>query len=175
MHLKLKRTPGLYLVGFMASGKTTVGAHLAQRLGWGFIDVDSEIERHEGRTVASIFLDDGEESFRHREAVAIQRYVDQIQSGIPRVIALGGGAFIQERNFQLLKDNGITVWLDCPIEIVHQRLGDDASRPLAADRSKLARLYEDRRPLYSRADFRVEVADDDVDSVVTRIAALPIF
>lgn len=175
MHLKLKRTPGLYLVGFMASGKTTVGALLAQHLGWGFVDIDSEIERHDGRTIAKIFVEEGEAAFRLREAQAIQRYVDQIQAGVPRVLALGGGAFIQERNFQLLKDNGITVWLDCPIEIVHQRLGDDTTRPLAADRSKLSRLYEDRRPLYSRADFRIDVNDEDASAVVSRIARLPIF
>lgn len=175
MHLKLKRTPGLYLVGFMASGKTTVGAHLAKRLGWEFVDIDTEIEKSQGRSIASIFLEDGEASFRHHEAATIQKYVDLVQAGVPRVVALGGGAFIQERNWQLLKDNGITVWLDCPIELVHQRLGDDATRPLAADRSKLAQLYEDRRPLYSRADFRVPICDEDVASVVQRIASLPIF
>lgn len=175
MHLKLKRTPGLYLVGFMASGKTTVGACLAQRLGWTFVDIDSEIELHQGRSIASIFLENGEDTFRHHEAAAIQRYVNRIQFGTPHVMALGGGAFIQERNFQLLKNNGITVWLDCPIEIVHRRLGEDITRPLAADRSKLAALYEDRRPLYSRADFRIDVNDDDVNAVVTRIVALPIF
>ena len=159
----------------MASGKTTVGASLAQRLGWGFVDIDSEIERHEGRSISQIFLQDGEETFRQREADALQRYVHQIQSGIPRVLALGGGAFIQERNFQLLKDNGITVWLDCPIDVVHQRIGDDSTRPLAADRVKLTQLYEDRRPLYSRADFRIDVQGHDVDSVVARIVSLPIF
>ncbi len=175
MHLKLKRTPGLYLVGFMASGKTTVGASLARRLGWDFVDIDREIERYEGRSIAEIFVQDGEEVFRQREATALQQYVHQVQSGIPRVLALGGGAFIQERNFQLLKDNGITVWLDCPIDIVHQRLGSDSTRPLAADRVNLNRLYEDRRPLYSRADFRIDVQDSDVDSVVSRIVSLPIF
>jgi shikimate kinase len=175
MHLKLKRTPGLYLVGFMASGKTTIGAHLARYLGWDFVDVDSEIERSENRTIASIFAEDGEAAFRDRETAAIRRYIDQVQTGHPRVIALGGGAFIQERNFELLKDNGITVWLDCPLDVVNRRLGEDSTRPLARDREKLARLYEDRLPLYSRADFRVPVDTEDAAAVVTRIAALPIF
>ncbi len=175
MHLKLKRTPGLYLVGFMASGKTTVGAMLAGRLGWEFVDIDTEIERMEGCSIASMFLNEGESVFRQREATALQHYIRQIQSGRPRVIALGGGAFIQEQNFRLLKDNGITVWLDCPLDVVNRRLGDDTTRPLAADRCKLAKLYEDRRPLYSRADFRVPVENDATDEVVARIAALPIF
>lgn len=175
MHLKLKRTPGLYLVGFMASGKTTVGAQLARHLGWDFVDIDSEIERIENRTIASMFVEDGELVFRDRETAAIRKYVDQIQTGHPRVIALGGGAFIQERNFQLLKDNGITVWLDCPLDEVNRRLGDDCTRPLARDRNKLAQLYADRRPLYSRADFHVPVEGDGVEAVVARIVALPIF
>ncbi len=175
MHLKLKRTPGLYLVGFMASGKTTVGSMLARHLGWEFIDVDAEIERLENRSVAQIFWDEGEAAFRDLETSAIQKLVQQIQTGTPRVVALGGGAFIQERNWQMLKDNGITVWLDCPLNLVHQRLGNDTTRPLATDRQKLARLYEDRRPLYSRADFRIDVDGDDVSSLVARIAALSIF
>ncbi len=175
MHLKLKRTPGLYLVGFMASGKTTVGCMLARHLGWEFIDIDAAIERVENRSIAQIFREEGEAAFRDRETSAIQQHVQQIQAGAPRVIALGGGAFIQERNWQMLKDNGITVWLDCSLDTVHQRLGADTTRPLAADRQNLARLYEDRRPLYSRADFRIEVDGEDVSSIVARIAALSIF
>ena len=175
MHLKLKRTPGLYLVGFMASGKTTVGSMLAERLGWSFIDVDSEIERQEGRPIARLFLEEGEEAFRHREADAIQQFVRQVRAGLPRVVALGGGAFVQERNWQLLRENGITVWLDCPIVTIQRRLGDDTTRPLAADRQQLARLYEERRPLYARADFRVDADGVDIASIVERIINLPIF
>ncbi len=175
MHLKLKRTPGLYLVGFMASGKTTVGSMLARHLGWTFVDIDGEIERTENRSIAQIFREDGEAAFRDRETSAIEKHVQRIQTGTPGVIALGGGAFIQERNWQLLKDNGISVWLDCSLDVVHRRLGEDTTRPLALDRHNLARLYEDRRPLYSRADFRVDVNGDDVSSVVACIASLPIF
>ena len=175
MHLKLKRTPGLYLVGFMGCGKTTVGSMLAQHLGWTFVDIDEEIERREKRSIAQIFAEEGEAMFRDRETTVIHEHIRRIQAGVPRVIALGGGAFIQERNWQILKDNGITVWLDCSLDVVHRRLGEDTTRPLAQDRQSLGRLYEDRRPLYSRADFRVDVSGDEAASVVARIASLSIF
>lgn len=92
------------------------------------------------------------------------------------MLALGGGAFVQPRNWELLENNGVTLWLDCPFELVRQRLGDDADcRPLARDPILLEKLYNDRRPLYSRADFRLEIADEHIDHIVNRILSLPIF
>lgn len=175
MTLKLKRTPGLYLVGFMAAGKTTVGRALADELGWPFADIDSEIETSQGQTIAQIFSERGEEAFRHLETQAIRRRVSRIEAGLPCVIALGGGAFAQPRNWELIQNNGVTVWLDCAIEMIRRRLGDDTTRPLAADREGLAKLFEDRRTLYSRADFRIEVDCDDVAQIVGKILELPIF
>jgi len=175
MILKLKRTPGLYLVGFMASGKTTVGRALAEALGWPFADVDTEIEASEGLTIAQIFSERGESAFRKLETEMLQRRVKAIETGRPCVVALGGGAFVQPRNWEVIANNGVTVWLDCTIERVHKRLGADATRPLAADREHLAKLFEERRPLYARADFRVEVDCDDVGEIVGRILGLPIF
>lgn len=175
MTLKLKRTPGLYLVGFMASGKTTIGKVLADHLGWPLYDIDSDIEAQEGMSIARIFDEHGESTFRDLETNMIARRVRTVQAGMPSVIVLGGGAFVQPRNFELLENNGVTVWLDCPLDLVRQRLGDPASRPLARNPETLARLYEDRRPLYSRADFRIEICEDDIDAVVNRILGLPIF
>jgi shikimate kinase len=91
------------------------------------------------------------------------------------VVALGGGAFIQPRNWQLIENNGITVWLDCPMEIIRRRLGDDNTRPLASNRNGLMQLYEDRRPLYARADYKINVDTDDVVELIRRIRELPIF
>src|SRR6185312_12954838 len=157
MTLKLKRTPGLYLVGFMAAGKSTVGRALAEQLGWHFTDIDHEIERQQGATISDLFLTHGEARFRDLETEVIRQHVDAIRAGVPAVVALGGGAFVQPRNWDLLENNGVTIWLDCPFDVVCQRLNGDNTRPLANDSSRLARLFEDRRPLYSRADFRVEV------------------
>ncbi len=175
MTLKLKRTPGLYLVGFMCSGKSTVGKALADELGWRFVDVDSEIEADERRRIREIFLEDGEARFREIETATLRRHVNKVECGEPCVIALGGGAFVQPRNWQLIQNNGVTIWLDCSLDVVLARLGDDSSRPLAEDRSGLAQLYGDRRPLYGRADYRVEVDTDDIPKIVGRIRQLPIF
>ena len=175
MTLKLKRTPGLYLVGFMASGKTTVGAALAAELGWPFTDIDSRIEALEGKAVAQIFAERGEAAFRQLEAAAIREQVARIERGLPCVVSLGGGASVQPHNWELIANNGITVWLDCPIERVHARLGADTTRPLAQNRAGLAELFETRRPFYARADYRVEIDCDDVDAIIRRILELPIF
>lgn len=174
--LKLKRTPALYLVGFMASGKTTIGRAVAEQLGWPFTDIDSEIEAQQGRSVAEIFLSDGEVAFRDLETETIRQHVRQIEAGNPCVVALGGGAFVQPRNWELIQDNGIAVWLDCALETIRKRLGEDTSRPLAADRGgALLKLYEDRRPLYARADFRIDVDTAELPEIVNKILRLPIF
>ena len=175
MILKLKRTPGLYLVGFMAAGKTTVGSVLADELGWCFIDIDTEIEAQEQARIAEIFRSRGEAHFRELEAQAIRRRVARIEAGDPCVMALGGGAFVQSRNWELIQNNGVTVWLDCELETVRRRLDGGLTRPLAQDSRALAKLFQDRRPLYARADFRVDVDTDDVREIVRRIRALPIF
>ena len=175
MILKLKRTPGIYLLGFMASGKTTVGRSIADQLGWSFADLDSELEREQGISVCEIFDRHGESVFRELEADAIQRHVARIETGQPWVLSLGGGAVLRDSNWQLIHNNGVTIWLDCPLEIIRRRLGDDVTRPLARDRTGLAKLYEYRRPFYSRADFRIEVDSDDIHDTTGRILRLPLF
>lgn len=176
MTLKLKRTPGLYLVGFMAAGKTTVGRALADEIGWPFVDIDIEIEQREGKTISRIFAEHGEEAFREIETSVIQTHVKGIEKGQPSVMALGGGAFIQPRNWDLLQNNGVTVWLDCPLHTVCKRLGEvDSTRPLAANRHGLAQLFDDRRPLYARADYRVDADTEDTTEIIKRILSLPLF
>jgi shikimate kinase len=159
----------------MAAGKSTVGRALAEQLGWHFTDIDQEIERQQGATISDLFLAHGEAGFRDLETEVIRQHVDAIRAGVPAVVALGGGAFVQPRNWDLLENNGVTIWLDCPFDVVCQRLDGDATRPLAKDGRRLARLFQDRRPLYSRADYRVEVVTDDVSTIVTGILKLPIF
>jgi len=112
MILKLKRTPGIYLVGFMGCGKSTVGSALADELGWSFVDLDEEIERREGASIAEIFDQRGEAEFRHIESAALRDRVRNVQSGRPQVVSLGGGAFLPEENFEMVSNNGVTIWLD---------------------------------------------------------------
>jgi shikimate kinase len=98
-----------------------------------------------------------------------------IEAGNPCVVALGGGAFVQQRNWEMIENNGVTVWLDCSLDVIHTRLGDISTRPLASDPAALARLFEARRPLYARADFHVKADCEDPAEVMRQILRLPIF
>jgi shikimate kinase len=178
MNLKLKRTPGIYLVGFMASGKSTIGRHLAHRLGWNFFDTDSEIEAAEKTSIAQLFSSRGEPEFRRIETEIIRQHVRWIERGRPAVVALGGGAFVSQVNRELLEENGIAVWLDCPFEKVSQRVaaaGHGAVRPLASDAGQFAALYQARRDIYALADVCVAIESDDPERVVDAILAHPVF
>jgi shikimate kinase len=175
MILRLKRTPGVYLAGFMASGKTTIGRLLAERLGWYFADLDADIEAAQNCSIAEIFDLRGEDEFRRVETEALERRVHAVERGTPTVVALGGGTFVQNSNFQLLENNGVTIWLDAPLEIIRRRVGQSAHRPLAREASGLEELYHSRRQPYSRADFRIEIDGDDPATVVDAILQLPLF
>ncbi|MDQ6758900.1 MAG: shikimate kinase [Acidobacteriota bacterium] len=175
MILKLKRTPGLYLVGFMASGKTTIGRSLAEELGWSFADIDEDVETRERISIPEIFESRGEAEFRRLETAAIRERVRNVECGRPIVIVLGGGAFVQQVNFDLLENNGVTVWVDCPLPRIRDRVKNCVHRPLARDPAQLEQLYESRRPAYARADYRIEITDDDPAVAVADILKLPIF
>jgi shikimate kinase len=172
MILKLKRTPGIYLAGFMGSGKSTVGRALADALGWHFVDLDEEIERREGMTISEIFERRGEPAFREIESRVLREQVHAIECGRPHVVALGGGAFVQEENFTVLSNNGVTVWLDCPWETVKKRLAGFDHRPLARDPEKLRQLFTERTRAYAHADYRVAVEGDDPGVPVKQILGL---
>ncbi len=175
MNIKLKRAPGIYLTGFMGAGKTTIARALAERLGWEFVDLDAEIAAQEGAEITEIFDTRGEDAFRRIEREAVKTWVHRVGRGMPSVIALGGGTFAQPENLDLLENHGISIWLDCPIEILRARVAADAgTRPLARDRASFERLYEERRAGYSRASYRID-ASCDVDGALERILELPIW
>lgn len=175
MILKLKRTPGLYLTGFMGCGKTTIGERLADEWGWSFVDMDADIVKARGTSIADIFDTGGEAAFRELETETLRKRVRMIQSGRPMVVALGGGAFAQEANIQLLQDNGVTVWLDASLELIRQRLEGATDRPLARDPERFEQLYAARRASYAKADYRVEVRNNDPMDAVRQILELPLF
>jgi shikimate kinase len=174
MNLRLKRTPGLYIVGFMGSGKSTVGRHMADRLGWSFFDTDHEIEAAEKTTIADIFDSRGEAEFRRIENEILRQHVHWIERGRPAVVALGGGAFVDPENRELLTSHGLTVWLDCPFETLRRRIPEAAHRPLARDPEKFAALYESRRENYRLADIHVVIENDDPNCAVVAILAHPL-
>ena len=144
------------LLGFMAAGKTAVGAELARRLGWAHVDLDREIERREGRSVAAIFAAEGEARFRELEARAT---VDvAARSGV--IVSPGGGWITGAGNLEALGAGTLSVWLRVsPEEAVRRAGGAPGERPLLAGPDPLAaarRLLEARAPLYARADVQVD-------------------
>ena len=175
MTLKLKRTPGIYLVGFMACGKTTIGSRLADELGWRFVDLDRDIETGQGVSIAQLFDTRGEQEFRAIEAAALLRRVREIERGQATVMALGGGAFVQPANADLVCRHGVTVWLNCPFPVIVRRTAQSAHRPLARDPESFQALYQDRQAYYERAEYHIAIESDDPHAAVTAILRLPLF
>ena len=173
MNLRLKRTPGIYLVGFMGSGKSTIGRLLAAKLGWPFFDLDEEIEARERTAIAAIFETRGEAEFRRIEAQVVLQHVRWIERGRPAVVALGGGAFGDPATRQLLRDNGISVWLDCAYETVARRAAHDPARPLARDPQAFQMLYHARRETYEMADVHLTIGEEAAETIVEVLLAHP--
>jgi shikimate kinase len=175
MNLKLKRTPGIYLIGFMGSGKSTIGRMLADEIGWRFADLDDDIEAQQRRTISEIFSTSGEEEFRRIEHEALAKRVHSIRCGTPTVLAVGGGAFIRPDNVDMLIENGITVWIDAALPLIRNRVASCDHRPLARDARQFEQLYYARREFYSQAEFRVEVNEDNSRKALAELLKLQIF
>jgi shikimate kinase len=155
----------IYLVGFMAAGKTTLARALAKRLDWQAIDIDELIEQRERQSVAEIFATHGEAYFRALERQAL---VEQLP---PRhlVVATGGGTFSDVQNRAAINSDGVSVWLDVPLERLIGRIPIDGRRPLAADRPGFERLYHQRRAAYEQAHVRLDAGRASVDALVEQL------
>ena len=159
----------------MGAGKTSVGRALGQRLNWIFEDLDDRIVRRERRSVAEIFRDAGESAFRQAETSALKEAIEESRGGVSRVIALGGGAFAQKANRQLIKAAGAaTVFLDARVEELWQRCVKQvtesaAIRPLAQDKEKFRELYDSRRRHYMKAAFHMETGSRTVGMIAAQI------
>jgi shikimate kinase len=160
------------LVGLMGVGKSTVGRRLARRLGLSFVDSDTEIEDAAGYPAAEIFERYGEQDFRDGE----RRLVARLVEGEIRVIATGGGAYVDPTTRQLLNERAITVWLDAPVDILAERTSRRDTRVQLRNgnpKAVLERLAEERRPSYSEAHIHVKSGDGAHSDVVeTIISAL---
>jgi shikimate kinase len=155
----------VYLVGFMGAGKTTVARALAKRLDWEAADIDELIESREHETVANLFARRGEAYFR-----AVERAVLLEQLGSRhRVVATGGGTFVDPQNRAAINHDGVSVWLDVPIDRLIARVPADGRRPLASDRTAFERLFAARRPAYEQAHHRVESGRASVDAIVEQL------
>jgi len=160
---------GVVLVGFMGSGKSSVGRKLARRFRAPFVDVDERIESATGRRIRDLFDKEGEPAFRVREKVALR----DILSVKGCVIATGGGAFADEENRVLLRSYAPVVYLEAAVETLLERLGGDLGRPLlrGGDREEVVReLLSRRLPGYRTADVTVRTDGRTVEDVAGQVA-----
>lgn len=148
----------IVLVGLMGSGKSRIGKELARQLKLPFFDADAEIEKAAAHTIPEIFNKYGEAEFRRGEREVIQRLL----SGSPKVVASGGGAFIQPLIREMIARDGISVWLRARLETLVRRTSRTDHRPLlrvADPAERLRQLMDERYPVYALADITVD-ADD---------------
>jgi shikimate kinase len=159
----------------MGAGKSTVGRALGELLGWTFEDLDDRIERREQRKVADIFRNSGESEFRRAEHAALQELLSELQSGADRVVALGGGAFVQKDNARLIEASGVpTVFLDADVAELWRRCQGQAEqqgieRPLQGSMDSFRKLYEARRSHYLKASFRQETIGKTVKEIAATL------
>jgi shikimate kinase len=169
------RPSALFLVGFMGAGKTSVGQALAQHLNWAFEDLDQRIEQRERRTVPEIFRDSGELEFRRAEHAALRDVLEELQGGAVKIVALGGGAFVQQNNAALLEESGVpTVFLDAPVEELWRRCCQQAGsaeieRPLLRSIDQFRELYEARRGSYLRASSKIQTGSRTLSEIAAEI------
>jgi shikimate kinase len=163
----------LTLIGYRATGKTTLARLLAERLGWGWIDADVEIERRAGKAIARIFAADGEPAFRDLEAAVI---ADLCRNG-PLVLAAGGGAPLRPESRRAMRAAGKVVWLTARPETIHARMSRDATtasrRPSLTDRAALdeiIHLLSRREAIYREtADLEIDTEDKTPDQLAAEI------
>jgi len=170
----------IVLVGFMASGKTSVGRRVAKRLGYRFMDMDQFIEKEQGRTISDIFAKEGEAHFRALETALLRRMLHQENT----VISCGGGIVTTSGNIDLLKQIGITVFLNADPEDILRRLEHDTRRPKVQGgdlRERVITLLGQRMPLYQQADLSIhtlgktpnQVAGELIGKVAGHVKAAP--
>ena len=162
----------IVLVGLMGAGKTKIGRRIAARLELPFVDSDEEIESSAGETIEEIFRNRGEAVFRDGE----RRVIARLLAGPVRVLATGGGAFMDPQTRRVIAQRGVSVWLHADLDVLFARVSRRTNRPLlkAPDpRAVLAELIERRYPIYAEADIAIESGDGPADATASRaIAAL---
>lgn len=154
MSLEIEKT--IVLVGLMGAGKTSIGRRLAKELNIEFRDSDQEVEKKVGCSVAEIFEGFGESYFRQVERETIQ---DLLKNATPHVLATGGGAFMDAETRELIKEEGLSVWLRAALDVIIDRVSRNDNRPLLNSgnpREILEKLIEVRYPIYAEADLVVD-------------------
>jgi len=152
----------IYFMGFMATGKSRVGRELARLLGWPFTDTDSLIEQRAGKSISRIFADEGEPRFRQLESEVIREIADRKQW----VVALGGGAVMNDGNWQVISQSGLTICLNASVDVLCKRIAEKDHRPLMANasaeelRQRIISMLERRSPFYQKAQYHFESREE---------------
>lgn len=158
----------LYLVGFMGTGKTTIGRAVAQRLGFEMRDSDHEIERQEGRTIADIFANEGEAAFRALE----RRYIETGHPAERTVVSCGGGLIVPPGMLELLQVRGVVICLHASIETILERTSRHRHRPLLNVENPEARvraLFAAREPVYRRAGTMLLTDGRSLSDIISHV------
>lgn len=163
---KLDKT--VVLIGMMGAGKTCIGRKMAERLGLPFVDADQEIAEAAGCAIPDIFALHGEAAFREGERRVIMRLLDEPV----HVLATGGGAFMDERTREKIREKGISIWLRADIDLLLRRVSRRSNRPLLKQgdpREVLEALMAERDPVYAKADIIVDSVDGPRDAMVNKV------
>jgi shikimate kinase len=161
----------IFLVGFMGAGKSTVGKILAEKTGYSFYDADQYIEEKAGTTITQIFAEHGEPYFRDLESEATQ----ELAKNQNQVIATGGGVVQRDRNWDAMKENGVTVYLKASVETIWERIKDDTTRPLLQVENPVEtarELLNKRTPMYEKADIIVLTDNLSLEQAADEILSL---
>lgn len=157
------------LIGFMGSGKSTVGRELARKMAYPFVDTDEEIERKAKKSIPEIFEEHGEKYFRRLEEEVLSEIIENNEE---MVISTGGGIVLSERNRRILREKTITILLQAGVEELYNRLKDETNRPLLAvenPQEEIKRLLEEREEYYNTADIKVNTDGLQVAEIVELI------
>ncbi|MCM8792487.1 MAG: shikimate kinase [Candidatus Omnitrophica bacterium] len=161
----------IYLVGFMGTGKTTVGKALAHRKKWSFIDLDELIELKERKRIVDIFAQEGEVYFRRREKEVLKEVAKENNF----VVACGGGIVLDEENIKIMKETGIVICLTARVDVILKRTTGFTSRPLlntSNPKERIEELLKKRAPFYARIEKTVDTSNLSVEKVVEKIIEL---
>ena len=160
----------IVLIGMMAAGKTTIGFKLAKKLNYQFIDVDTEIEKHENEKIVDIFQNKGEDYFRKIEEKISLIFLEKKGS----VISLGGGAFLNDKIRKKIKRNSYSFWLNWKIKTILSRIAKNQRRPLTINLSnkEIANLYKKRVKFYKLSEFKVNCENKNKNEIINQISKI---
>jgi shikimate kinase len=161
----------IYLVGFMGTGKTSVGRQLAQEKGWNFVDLDELIELKQQRRIVDIFAQDGEPYFRKIEKF----FLKQVSTQKKFVVACGGGVVLDKANIKIMKKSGVLICLCATCEAILKRVSASTHRPIlnvAKPKERIELLLKMRAPYYMQADITVDTSGSSIKQVVSKISKI---